>query len=102
MAKRTRRTRPITRTKKRPTASADDPPHDPSTTPPHDPSAEMESSARSRRGEPMLAEIAWEACNQLGGIYTVLRSKVPAMVDRWGSRYFLIGPYNHASASVEF
>jgi len=47
-------------------------------------------------------EIAWEVCNQLGGIYTVLRSKVPSMVDRWGTRYCLIGPYNAAAAQVEF
>ena len=47
-------------------------------------------------------EVAWEACNQLGGIYTVLRSKVPSMVSRWGNRYCLVGPYNHATASVEF
>ncbi len=58
--------------------------------------------SRSRRDDPLLLEIAWEACNQLGGIYTVLRSKAPTMVDRWGSRYCLIGPYNHATASVEF
>ncbi len=58
--------------------------------------------SRSRRAEPLLAEISWEVCNQLGGIYTVLRSKVPSMVERWGSRYCLVGPYNHASASVEF
>jgi len=58
--------------------------------------------SRPRRSEPMLMEIAWEVCNQLGGIYTVIRSKVPSMVDRWGSRYYLIGPYNHAKASVEF
>ena len=35
---------------------------------------------------PILAEVAWEVCNQLGGIYTVLRSKVPSMAARWGSR----------------
>ena len=57
---------------------------------------------RTRRGQPMLLEIAWEVCNQLGGIYTVLRSKVPSMVDRWGTRYCLVGPYNAATAQVEF
>ncbi len=56
----------------------------------------------ARRAEPIMLECAWEVCNQLGGIYTVLRSKVPSMIDRWGSRYCLIGPYNHASAQVEF
>ncbi|HAE13850.1 MAG TPA: hypothetical protein DCG24_06430, partial [Bacteroidetes bacterium] len=27
--------------------------------------------------EPLLAEVAWEVCNQIGGIYTVVRSKAP-------------------------
>jgi len=57
---------------------------------------------RARRGEPMLIEIAWEVCNQLGGIYTVIRSKVPSMLARWGTRYVLVGPYNANSAAVEF
>jgi len=49
-----------------------------------------------------LFEIAWEVCQQLGGIYTVIRSKVPSMIENWGDRYFLIGPYNSAAAAVEF
>ena len=53
-------------------------------------------------GEPLLFEIAWEVCWQLGGIYTVLRSKAPAMLQRWGERYCLIGPYNPQTAAVEF
>ncbi len=57
---------------------------------------------RDRRAEPLLCEVAWEVCNQVGGIYTVLRSKVPSMTDHWGKRYVMIGPYNHATASVEF
>jgi glycogen synthase len=52
--------------------------------------------------EPLLMEIAWEVCNQVGGIYTVLRSKVPNMIERWGNRYFLVGPYNPKTAEVEF
>ncbi|MBB6429640.1 glycosyltransferase [Algisphaera agarilytica] len=59
-------------------------------------------SRRGRRADPMLLEIAWEACNQVGGIYTVLRSKVPSMVSRWGNRYCLVGPYNDKSAPIEF
>lgn len=50
----------------------------------------------------LLFEIAWEVCNQVGGIYTVIRSKVPAMVDKWGENYCLIGPYFPQTASVEF
>lgn len=50
----------------------------------------------------LLFEIAWEVCQQLGGIYTVIRSKVPSMIENWGDRYFLIGPYNPVTAAVEF
>jgi glycogen synthase len=40
-----------------------------------------------------LVETAWEVCNQVGGIYTVIRSKVPVMMEHWAGRYCLIGPY---------
>jgi glycogen(starch) synthase len=52
--------------------------------------------------KPLLFEIAWEVCQQLGGIYTVIRSKVPSIVEQWGSRYCLIGPYNPQSSQTEF
>ncbi|MEM9020001.1 MAG: glycosyltransferase [Planctomycetota bacterium] len=55
-----------------------------------------------KRADPMLLEIGWEVCNKMGGIYTVLRTKVPSMMARWGQRYCLVGPYNHDSAQVEF
>jgi glycogen(starch) synthase len=51
---------------------------------------------------PLLFEIAWEVCWQLGGIYTVLKTKAPAMLERWGDRYCLIGPYNPQTAPLEF
>lgn len=50
----------------------------------------------------LLFEIGWEVCWQLGGIYTVLRTKAAAMQERWGDRYCLIGPYNPATAALEF
>jgi glycogen(starch) synthase len=50
----------------------------------------------------MLFEVAWEVCNQVGGIYQVLRSKAPLMVQRWADRYCLIGPYDAKAAAVEF
>ena len=31
-----------------------------------------------------LFESAWEVCNQVGGIYTVIRSKVPSVIEKWG------------------
>ncbi|MCX6992824.1 MAG: glycogen/starch synthase, partial [Kiritimatiellaeota bacterium] len=52
--------------------------------------------------EGYLFEVAWEVCQQLGGIYTVIRSKIPSMIERWGERYCLIGPYNPTTAAIEF
>ncbi|HRK27497.1 MAG TPA: glycosyltransferase [Chitinophagales bacterium] len=52
--------------------------------------------------QPLLVETAWEVCNQVGGIYTVLRSKVPAAAERWGNRYLLLGPYMRTHALAEF
>ncbi len=50
----------------------------------------------------ILLELAWEVCNQVGGIYTVIRTKVPSMVEKWGENYFLIGPYFPQTAASEF
>src|SRR5262245_56631504 len=50
----------------------------------------------------LLFEIAWEVCWQLGGIYTVLRTIAPAVLERWDDRYCLIGPYNPQTAPIEF
>ncbi|HMC10866.1 MAG TPA: hypothetical protein VKH44_06235, partial [Pirellulaceae bacterium] len=52
--------------------------------------------------QPLLFEVGWEVCWQLGGIYTVLRSKAAAMQKKWEDRYFLIGPYNPNTAAIEF
>jgi glycogen(starch) synthase len=85
------------RTRRRATPTETPPPAPiPAPAPAEDPTSTL------RRTEPLLLEVSWEACNQLGGIYTVLRSKVPSTVSRWGNRYCLVGPYNHASAQVEF
>ncbi len=50
----------------------------------------------------ILFEVAWEVCHKVGGIYTVVRSKAPTMVERWGDRYCLIGPYRTETAGLEF
>lgn len=50
----------------------------------------------------LLVESAWEVCNQVGGIHTVIKSKVPNMVGRWGENYCLVGPYVHPSVSAIF
>lgn len=59
-------------------------------------------SAAAATEPPILLEVGWEVCNQVGGIYQVLRSKAPIMVDRWGERYCLIGPWNAQTAALEF
>ena len=41
-----------------------------------------------------LIESAWEVCNQVGGIYTVIRTKIPSIMQHWNpERYVLTGPY---------
>jgi len=50
----------------------------------------------------ILFEIAWEVCNQIGGIFTYLKSKVPTMLDTYGENYFLIGPYFPEKARLDF
>ncbi len=49
-----------------------------------------------------LFEVSWEVCNQVGGIYQVLRSKAATMVERWQDDYLLVGPYLPEMADVEF
>ncbi len=49
-----------------------------------------------------LLEVAWEVCNQIGGIYTVIRSKIPAVIEHWHDNYCLIGPYFPETIGGEF
>ena len=50
-----------------------------------------------------LFEIAWEVCNQVGGIYTVIRSKVPSVIEKCGKEnYILLGPYFENQAAANF
>ncbi len=49
----------------------------------------------------LLIEVAWEVCNQVGGIYTVIRSKAPAMMENHGTNYCMIGPYLSKSIMAE-
>lgn len=39
-----------------------------------------------------LFEVSWEVCNKVGGIYTVIRSKLKQATKSFGSNYVLIGP----------
>ena len=52
---------------------------------------------------PILFECAWEvAPNKVGGIYTVIKSKVPVhRYSEFGDRYTLIGPLSYKSAPME-
>lgn len=52
--------------------------------------------------EPLLVETAWEVCNQVGGIYTVVKSKVPGIVEKWGDQYCMIGPLLQTKLPAEF
>lgn len=49
-----------------------------------------------------LFEVSWEVCNKVGGIYTVIKTKVPQMQRRYGSSYILVGPYFHDRVKGEF
>lgn len=49
----------------------------------------------------LLIEVAWEVCNQVGGIYTVIRSKAPAMIQQYGTNFCLIGPYLNKNIHAE-
>ncbi|HNV27874.1 MAG TPA: glycosyltransferase [Cyclobacteriaceae bacterium] len=49
----------------------------------------------------LLVEVAWEVCNQVGGIYTVIRSKAPVMVDNWSGHFCMIGPYINKNILAE-
>jgi glycogen synthase len=48
-----------------------------------------------------LVEVSWEVCNQVGGIYTVIRSKAPAMVEHAHGQYCMIGPYVNKNINAE-
>jgi len=46
-------------------------------------------------------ETSWEVCNKVGGIYTVLTSKVEQMQSHY-QNYYLIGPYVQQHVKSEF
>lgn len=48
----------------------------------------------------MLYEVSWEVCNKVGGIYTVVKSKVERMKEHYPG-YCLIGPYFTEKARIE-
>ncbi|MDE5743928.1 MAG: hypothetical protein K2H62_06195, partial [Bacteroidales bacterium] len=46
----------------------------------------------TKKADSYLFETSWEVCNKVGGIYTVISTKVSSMQRMFGDRYFLIGP----------
>ncbi len=48
-------------------------------------------------GQNFLFEVSWEVCNKVGGIYTVLQSKLKQTVRNFGDNYILIGPWREQS-----
>ncbi|RWS29539.1 putative glycogen [starch] synthase-like protein [Leptotrombidium deliense] len=46
-------------------------------------------------------EVAWEVCNKVGGIFTVIRSKAEITVDELGDQYFMLGPYREELVRTE-
>ena len=49
----------------------------------------------------LLIEVAWEVCNQVGGIYTVIRSKAPYMMEHARQGFCMIGPYLNKNIQAE-
>jgi len=47
----------------------------------------------------MLVEVSWEVCNQSGGIYTVIASKLGQALEVWGDDYCLLSPLSKTSSS---
>ncbi|KXS13287.1 glycosyltransferase family 3 protein [Gonapodya prolifera JEL478] len=61
----------------------------------------MDPNAPADTSLPIFFEIAWEVANKVGGIYTVVRTKVPVTVAEFGERYCLLGPLSHSKAAAE-
>ncbi|MFT6053962.1 MAG: glycogen(starch) synthase [Roseivirga sp.] len=60
------------------------------------------TSTKNLYKDNLLIECSWEVCNQLGGIYTVIRSKLPATLEKWSNNYCLVGPLVNEAIDVEF
>ncbi|MBN2485936.1 MAG: glycogen/starch synthase [Bacteroidales bacterium] len=59
--------------------------------------------SKDEMGSSVLFEVAWEVCNQVGGIFTVIQSKIPSVIEKWQKeRYILLGPYFEKQAEAIF
>ena len=63
---------------------------------------EAKRFAKKDASHTLLVETAWEVCNPVGGIYTVIHSKLDAVLEKWGANYCLLGPYFHDRAMSLF
>jgi glycogen(starch) synthase len=61
-----------------------------------------EKSGEKKVNADFLFEVSWEVCNKVGGIYTVIKTKIPEMLKRYGTNYLLVGPYFHQRVKGEF
>jgi phosphorylase/glycogen(starch) synthase len=52
----------------------------------------MNEISMSDKQNTFVFEVSWEVCNKVGGIYTVIRSKMKEAVKNFGQNYVLIGP----------
>jgi glycogen(starch) synthase len=59
------------------------------------------TSRTKQNPDHLLIEVAWEVCNQVGGIYTVIRSKAPAMTRNHSGHYCMVGPYLNKNILAE-
>ncbi|OBZ65131.1 hypothetical protein A0H81_14882 [Grifola frondosa] len=50
---------------------------------------------------PLLFECAWEIANKVGGIYTIIMTKVPVTISEYGDRDCLIGPLSYKTTPME-
>jgi glycogen(starch) synthase len=61
----------------------------------------MQKKSKPKNHPPLLVEVAWEVCNQVGGIYTVIRSKAPAMMKNHSGNFCMVGPYINKNILAE-
>ncbi len=47
-------------------------------------------------------EVSWEVCNKVGGIYTVITSKIIPVIKYYKQNYYAIGPYFPGRKQEEF
>lgn len=54
------------------------------------------------KSKPQIYEVAYEVCNKVGGIYTVLESKAQEMVNNYGENYCAVGFFDKVNSGIEF